>query len=136
MDDQQLQHFRDFFLNSYEDFNCFESRLARAVGLSLPQSRALFLAGRMENPCMKELALRLELTTGTVTVMINRLEKMKLVQRQSDTKDARVFRVLLTDEGQKVYRFQEQNITSYLKRMLEGLSQTLVTQLEELSTQV
>jgi DNA-binding MarR family transcriptional regulator len=50
----------------------------------------------------KELASKLEIKPATITVMLNRMEKSKLVERRQDPEDQRISRVYLTEYGREV----------------------------------
>ena len=65
---------------------------------------------------MKELASRLGITTGTLTVAVDRLEKLGLVAREPHQNDRRSFLVVLTGQGKEVYEKHHQfhhEFTSY-----------------------
>jgi DNA-binding MarR family transcriptional regulator len=51
-----------------------------------------------------QLAERISLSQATVTTILDRLESRGLVIRERDTQDRRKVRVLITDEGQKVWQ--------------------------------
>ena len=59
-----------------ERFYGWEASVAKLGKLSAPQLRTICVIGRNENIRMKDIADRMELTTGTVTVMIDRLQVM------------------------------------------------------------
>ncbi len=52
----------------------------------------------------KDLADRLNVKPATITVMLRRMEKSKLVERRQDTEDQRISRVYLTERGGEVCR--------------------------------
>ena len=57
---------------------------------------------------MKALALKMGVTTGTLTVMIDRLEKMGLVARVPHESDRRSTKTVLTLEGRHHYEAHHQ----------------------------
>ena len=72
-----------------ERFYGWEASVAKLGKLSAPQLRTICVIGRNENIRMKDIADRMELTTGTVTVMIDRLQVMGLVERCRNDSDRR-----------------------------------------------
>jgi DNA-binding MarR family transcriptional regulator len=63
------------------------------------QPPLLFALSREDGQTQSELAEKLRITPATVTVMLKRMEKNKLLQRRPDSKDQRKSRVFLTDKG-------------------------------------
>ena len=57
---------------------------------------------------MKVLAQKMGITTGTLTVMIDRLEKMGLVARVPHESDRRSYKTVLTPEGWHHYEEHHQ----------------------------
>jgi DNA-binding MarR family transcriptional regulator len=65
------------------------------------QPPLLFALMRKDGQSQKELAVNMQITPATITVMLNRMVKTGLVERRADEKDQRVSRVYLTDKGRK-----------------------------------
>jgi DNA-binding MarR family transcriptional regulator len=123
----------------YERLSNWEESVAEQVGLTPRQCHAiseLAEAGRIR---MKALAERLGITTGTLTIMADRLENLKLVRRVEDPTDKRAFNIMLTDAGQEIYRQHSRYHARLANEMLSTLSaeeaETLL-QLLEKTTQV
>lgn len=72
------------------------------IGVYPGQPYLLFALGRQDGQSQKELAEKLYLKAATITVMLNRMEKAKLIVRRSDKEDQRISRVYLTDEGREL----------------------------------
>lgn len=66
------------------------------------QHPLLFILGKQDGLSQKELAEKLYIKPATITVMLGRLEKSKIIERRSDLSDQRVSRVYLTNHGRKV----------------------------------
>lgn len=62
---------------------------------------------------MKELGQRLALDSGTLTLLLKRLEHSGFVSRRRDTEDERVVRIELTAEGKKL-RAKARNVPTEL----------------------
>ncbi len=76
---------------------------------------ALFHLGPM---CQKELAIKILKSTGNITLVVDNLEKRKLVTRKTHKKDRRFFTIALSPKGSeliaKLFPMHAQDIT---KRM-------------------
>lgn len=76
--------------------------LLAEVGLHVGQEMFLIELWEQDGLRGGELAERLGVEPPTVTKMLRRLERCGLVERLQDPKDARSFRVYLTDEGRSL----------------------------------
>jgi DNA-binding MarR family transcriptional regulator len=73
------------------------------VGLTLQQCRVLHvIEHEMHAPVQSDLARRLGVRPATVTLHLNRLMRLGLVERLPDASDRRVRHVVLTDAGRNV----------------------------------
>ena len=61
------------------------------------------IIGHNKDMRMKELAERLGVTTGTLTVGVDKLEKLGLVERKPHESDRRSWLIVLTDAGKQMY---------------------------------
>lgn len=78
------------------------------------QGRILHILWEKENISIKELALQTGLAINTLTVMLERMEKAKLIHRKSDERDRRKTLVSLTEYAcslKKEYNLILQEIT-------------------------
>ena len=86
---------------------------------------------------ISDLALRLGLDNSTLTRNIQKLEKMNLVQRQSDNYDKRIHRVVLTPGGTALLGLIEEQLEGQNANILEKIDldtqEHLVSVLEKLS---
>lgn len=81
---------------------------------------------------MQELADRIRRTKSTLTVLIDKLEKLALVKRTKSAEDARVTYIVLTEKGAQLQQVFEQ-ISAELNAMLyRNLSDTESAQLDYL----
>ncbi|WP_243545416.1 MarR family winged helix-turn-helix transcriptional regulator [Pseudodesulfovibrio tunisiensis] len=88
----------------YEKLSSWEHCVVRDQGFTLPQIHTLEILGTHEQLRMKELAERMGVTTGSLTVMVDRLEKAGLVRRRPHESDRRSIMVELTDTGRDLFR--------------------------------
>ena len=89
--------------------------------LSIAELHTLEAIGPYEARAMSETATRLGITTGTLTVAVDRLVKKGYVERNRDTKDRRVVRIHLTRHGKLAYRMHSKFHTLLVKRIMEPL---------------
>ncbi len=72
------------------------------IGLYPGQPPMLHVLYMKDGQSQKELASKLEIKPATITVMLNRMEKSKLVERRQDPEDQRISRVYLTEYGREI----------------------------------
>jgi DNA-binding MarR family transcriptional regulator len=89
--------------------------------LSIAELHTLEAIGPYEARAMSETAVRLGITTGTLTVAIDRLVRKGYVERNRDTKDRRVVRIHLTRRGKLAYRMHSKFHTLLVRRIMEPL---------------
>jgi DNA-binding MarR family transcriptional regulator len=90
--------------------------------LSIAELHTIESIGPYEARAMSETAQRLGITTGTLTVAIDRLVKKGYVERNRDTKDRRVVRINLTRKGKLAYRIHSKFHTILVKRIMDPLN--------------
>ena len=88
----------------YEKMSSWEHAVVKESGLTPTQMHAIEILGHQESLRMKELAQKLGVTTGTLTVMIDRLEQNGLISRRPNENDRRSIVVVLTKKGQKYFK--------------------------------
>lgn len=74
--------------------------LARPLGVTRPQWRALLILSISPGMSQAALADRLEVERITLCRMVDRLEERELVERRADPSDRRVWRLHVTDKAQ------------------------------------
>jgi DNA-binding MarR family transcriptional regulator len=89
--------------------------LLAEVGLHVGQEMVLIELWREDGLRGGELAARLGVEPPTITKMLRRLERCGLVERRPDPRDARSFRVHLTEEG----RAREEPVTRCWEKVEE-----------------
>lgn len=85
----------------YEKLSSWEHEVVRGSDLTPGQMHAIEIIGHEKSLRMKELAEKLGVTTGTLTVTVDRLEKKGLIERKPHETDRRSYRVVLTRCGEK-----------------------------------
>jgi len=104
MHTKSFQHLLDAIVQFYEKLSAWEISVARNSALSPQQNHTIEIIGSAGQIRMKPLAEKLGVTTGTLTVMIDRLQKSGYVKRQPDPTDGRAFNATLTANGEEAFR--------------------------------
>lgn len=106
--------------------------------LSIAEMHTLTAIGPYESRTMTKTAEDLGITTGTLTVAIDRLVKKGYVIRQRDTNDKRVVRISLTRNGKLACRMNSKFHRVLAKHILSGYNEedrqhllTLVNEVDE-----
>nr|WP_320048303.1 MarR family transcriptional regulator [uncultured Desulfuromonas sp.] len=87
----------------YDKISSWEQTVVRDSGLSPAQMHAVESVGHHGEMRMKEMAQRMGITTGTLTVMVDRLETLGILCRQPNPSDRRSYVIVLTDKGQHLF---------------------------------
>ncbi|ASO30601.1 MarR family transcriptional regulator [Vibrio anguillarum] len=111
---QQLTEF-------YDKMSSWEQSVVRDTGYSLAQIHTIEVLGIHGALRMKELAQKLGITTGTLTVQIEKLVNAKLIERGAHPDDRRSIVVTLTAEGQKIHRQHNQLHVELVKDLTRHL---------------
>ena len=106
----------------YERLSDWEESVAVQVGLTPRQCHAVSALGGSGRIRMKPLSERLGITTGTLTIMADRLQNLDMVQRVEDPTDRRASNIELTPRGQEVYRQHKRHHVQLVGELLSTLS--------------
>jgi DNA-binding MarR family transcriptional regulator len=110
-------------LEFYEKMASWEHSVVKDSDISHTQMHAIEIIGHHKSLKMNELAKIMGVTTGTITVMIDRLEQNKLVKRKPHKTDRRAYLLVLTEKGLKYYK---EHLNLHLK-----LTQEIIVSLDE-----
>jgi len=91
--------------------------------LSIAELHTIESIGPYEARAMSETAQRLGITTGTLTVAVDRLVKKGYIERNRDTRDRRVVRIRLTRKGKLAYRIHSKFHSLLVQRIMEPLDE-------------
>jgi DNA-binding MarR family transcriptional regulator len=89
----------DFF----NRFSSWETSIVRASNLTLAESHAIEVLGIYGKMNMKTLAEKLGITTGTITVTVDRLDKGGYAKRATTEEDRREYIIELTPAGKEAF---------------------------------
>ena len=101
MENEQLTR---LLIEFYEKFSSWEHGVVKESGLSLPQMHTLEILGADGDLRMTELAGKMGITTGSLTVLVDRLERGGFVVRKPHETDRRSILVALTPSGEELFR--------------------------------
>lgn len=94
----------------YTDLSVSEVHTIDAVGIDTPRN-------------MSEIAASLNITIGTLTVAVNKLEKKGYLERKRSDKDRRIVNVVPLERGKKVYKLHAKIHREMVKASLSQLSE-------------
>lgn len=95
------------FRHQLERFLQHRRRAARQVGLQPKQYQLMLAVKGMpkgQRPTVGQIAERLQIQNHSVVELVDRLEQRRFVQRQRDSVDHRVVRLIITPAGEAVLR--------------------------------
>jgi DNA-binding MarR family transcriptional regulator len=102
------------------------------VGGKAGQQRILMRLQHQEQMTQKELQDVLEISSGALSEILQKMEDARLIFRTKSTDDKRQVNLALTPEGRERSRFVEQHYHQTLERTFECLNEEQKNQLEEL----
>jgi DNA-binding MarR family transcriptional regulator len=137
LDMDSTERLSDLLLEFYEKLSAWEQAVVRDSPATLSQIHTLEILGRQESPLrMKELAAKMGITTGTLTVNVDRLEKQGLVARIPHEMDRRSILITLTKAGQILHQEPHGHHLHLTREMQAALSQEEVEQLQNILTKL
>jgi len=95
-------------------------RMARTIGVTGPQRLVIRMIGRFPGLSAGDLAEVLHSHPSTLTGVLRRLERRRLILRGIDPRDARRTRFRLTAGGRRVDRGKVATIEAAMRRALRG----------------
>lgn len=89
---------------AYQAFSHYSDSHIRELGLTPPQFDVISTLGGTEGMNMKDLAAATLVTKGTLTGIVDRLEKRQLVRREVPPENRRSFTIVLTKAGEALFQ--------------------------------
>jgi MarR family transcriptional regulator, 2-MHQ and catechol-resistance regulon repressor len=109
-------------VRAYQAFDLYSDANIRSLGLTSPQFDVIATLGNTSGLLMHQLAEKTLVTKGTLTGIVDRLEKKGLVRREVPEHNRRCFLIVLTDAGEALFETVFPNQISHLKASFEQLS--------------
>ena len=106
---------------TYQAFSSYADAHIRQLGLTTCQFDVIATLGNTQGMTMTELVEKTLVTKGTLTGVIDRLERKNLVYRQVVESDRRSFLIVLTPEGEKMFEQVFPIHIAHLKERFERL---------------
>lgn len=99
--------------------------------ITVPQFSALQILINQGNMTIGELSQKMALACSTITDLIDRMEKAKLVERQRDEKDKRVVRINVLPDGYDILEKVLKKRIEFLQSKLKDFTETDIIQLNK-----
>ena len=126
---KNLEKLNQTLTEFYDKMSSWEQSVVKETGYSLAQIHTIEVLGCHGTLRMKELAEKLGITTGTLTVQIEKLVKVELIERCALPEDRRAIVVKLTEAGQVIHRQHNQlhlDLVRELTRHIDEEQQVLL----------
>ena len=91
--------------------------------LNMQELNVLNCIGDRENSIMSDIAKQVSLSLSSISVIVDKLVKLNLVNRIRSEEDRRIVYASLTPEGKKIYQIQIDHLNELLKYSLEQLAE-------------
>ncbi|NJL97349.1 MAG: MarR family transcriptional regulator [Synechococcaceae cyanobacterium SM2_3_2] len=112
----------------YQAFTVYSDTHVRKMGLTPPQFDVIATLGNTAGMTMNVLAEKTLVTKGTLTGIVDRLQDKGLVRREVPPENRRCFLIVLTPEGEQVFRETFPAQIAHLKERFDQLDpEDLVT---------
>ncbi|MGB5211473.1 MAG: MarR family transcriptional regulator [Gammaproteobacteria bacterium] len=106
--------------HTYHAFSLCESTHLRHTGLTQSQAEVIFALGQAGAQSCKDLGGRALITKGTLTGILDRLERRGWITRRPSRSDRRVMIVSLSPEGQTLFETTYPGYVAELAERAEG----------------
>ncbi len=112
---RRIETLNQLLTEFYDKMSSWELSVVRETEYSLAQVHTIEVLGFHGATRMKELAEKLGITTGTLTVQVDKLVTAELIKRCAHPSDRRATLVTLTEKGQRIHRQYNQLHLSLVK---------------------
>ncbi|GLO63253.1 transcriptional regulator [Vibrio sp. MACH09] len=134
---QALNKLNHLLIEFYDKLSSWEQSVVKETGYSLAQVHTIEVLGNHGSMRMKELADKLGITTGTLTVQVEKLVQAGMIERCPHENDRRSIVVVLTEDGQQLHQHHNElhlKLTQDLTRHVNSKQRDmLVTCLEKMN---
>lgn len=124
----------------FNGFSSWENSVIRTSDLTVSEAHAIEVLGEYGQMNMKNVAMKLGVTTGTTTVTIDRLERKQYARREPSLQDRRVYLISLTEKGLQAYEEHHKYHSELSRQVLEALteeeSEQLLTILQKINSEI
>ncbi|MCB9481210.1 MAG: MarR family transcriptional regulator [Desulfobacteraceae bacterium] len=121
---KEISILSDLIVEFYEKLSSWEQSVVEGTGLTLAQTHTIEILGTSDSMKMKDLALKMGVTTGTLTVMIDTLENKGFVKRTKNPEDRRSYVIMLTEKGRIYYKKHSDFHVELTRECTSGFSES------------
>ncbi len=114
-----LPHLRSL-VECFQNFETLSSRNLKELNITVPQFDIIATLGNTDGMNCKELGEKTLITKGTLTGVLDRLENKGLIVRKF-IEDRRCQKIILTEEGQKLFNILFEKHIQYLQPIFEEI---------------
>ena len=107
-------------------------RMARTIGVTSPQRLVIRIIGQSPNIVASDIAATLGIHPSTLTGILQRLQRHKLIARRADPEDRRRVRFTLTPAGRHADRARRGTVEAAVRRALVRAGEPAATHTAEL----
>lgn len=118
---QNIEQLNQLLTEFYDKMSSWEQSVVRETGYTLAQVHTIEVLGTHGAMRMKELAQKLGITTGTLTVQVDKLVHAQLVERDAHPNDRRAIVVQLTEQGLHIHHHHHQLHLSLVQDLVRHL---------------
>lgn len=133
---QELETLNQLLTEFYDKMSSWEQSVVKETGYSLAQVHTIEVLGSHGEMRMKELAEKLGITTGTLTVQVDKLVSANLIERIPHPGDRRAIVVALTESGQHIHQQHNQLHLNLVKELTTNVDATERKQLITMLTKM
>lgn len=117
-----MDNLNQLIIEFYEKLSSWEHSVVKNTELTPTQAHTIEIIGNNGELRMKELAQIMGITTGTLTVMIDKLENNDLVKRKINETDRRSYVICLTSKGESYYEKHHKLHYNLTKELISTLN--------------
>ncbi len=99
-----------------------EEKVEKEIGLTLPEQAILMVLGQLAPVNSRQLSRAMRLNAGTISIRVQSLIEKQLVSKKQDQQDRRNWRLVLTEDGKKIYQYTLAGAAEYTRGFLSILS--------------
>lgn len=103
----------------------------KECGLLPDQARLLYILKNHQDTNQQALAAKLKITKATLSVRLQRLEKLGYLTREQSSNDKRNYKIRITDKGELFFNVARNVINKQKKYVLEGISEEQIKVLND-----
>jgi DNA-binding MarR family transcriptional regulator len=100
--------------------------MAKTLGVTGPQRLVIRMIGQMPNASARDVSTTLGMHPSTLTGILARLERQRLILRTTDTVDRRVARLRLTPGGERINRERKGTVEAAVRRAMNRASDAVI----------